>query len=265
VQNRSFLKALCGTALTSGFLFFPGAAHSIIPAQTAQTSLSGIWELSVGGANSKCRLALQMKLEPSSNLQPVRIPLACLRVLPALVDVNGWAVTTDGHLQLDDRGGRAILDFTERGSGEFSASGPQGEVYLRSAASGGLTNEETRPAPVGKANAAVNPVPKEDRVAAAADGAAGRYSILREGGKDTGCMLTLADPGHVKGAAKALLAPACRDQGMVIFDPVSWQLISGRLVLTARKGHKAHFDPQPDGTWKKDPAEGKSLTLKKQS
>jgi Protease inhibitor Inh len=86
---------------------------------------------------------------------------------------------------------------------------------------------------------------------------------LRDGGKDTGCMLTLDNRATGKGREKASLAPGCRDQGIVIFDPAGWQIVNGRLVLTARKGHKTYLDAQPDGSWKKDPKEGKSLTLKK--
>lgn len=93
--------------------------------------------------------------------------------------------------------------------------------------------------------------------------AAGRYSLLREGGKDTGCMLTLDAAAKVQGKGKASLAPGCRDQGIVIFDPAGWEIINGRLVLVARKGHKAHFDAQTDASWKKDPGEGKPLSLKK--
>jgi hypothetical protein len=93
--------------------------------------------------------------------------------------------------------------------------------------------------------------------------AAGRYSVLREGGKDTGCMLTLDAKGTTQRKGKASLAPGCRDQGIVIFDPAGWEIMNGRLVLTARKGHKAHFDARSDGSWEKDAAEGKALSLKK--
>ncbi|HEY8032500.1 MAG TPA: AprI/Inh family metalloprotease inhibitor [Methylocella sp.] len=99
--------------------------------------------------------------------------------------------------------------------------------------------------------------------AGAPDDAAGRYVILRDGGKDTGCMLTLESQGKAPGRKKASLAPGCRDQGIVIFDPAGWQIVNGRLMLIARKGHKTSLDAQADGTWKKDPKEGKSLTLKK--
>jgi Protease inhibitor Inh len=92
---------------------------------------------------------------------------------------------------------------------------------------------------------------------------AGRYAVLRDGGKDTGCMLTLDKRAPAADRERASLAPGCRDQGIVIFDPAGWQIVNGRLVLTARKGHKTYLDAQPDGTWKKDPKEGKGLTLKK--
>jgi hypothetical protein len=92
---------------------------------------------------------------------------------------------------------------------------------------------------------------------------AGHYAILREGGRDTGCMLTLNDKAKGRSGDKAILAPACRDQGIVIFDPVGWQIIDGKLVLTARKGHSTQLEYQPDGTWSKTPKQGKPLALKR--
>ncbi len=90
---------------------------------------------------------------------------------------------------------------------------------------------------------------------------AGRYAILRAEDKDTGCMLTLQNR-PAAGGLKAQLAPACRDNGIVIFDPVAWSLEHGRLTLTARKGHKTHFDRQPNGVWRRDGKEGKALGLR---
>lgn len=93
---------------------------------------------------------------------------------------------------------------------------------------------------------------------------AGRYIILREGNRDTGCMVTLDDKARGTKGRKAILAPACRDQGLVIFDPSGWAFERGRLTLYARKGHGATFDPYADGTWQKDPKEGgKPLGLRK--
>ena len=93
----------------------------------------------------------------------------------------------------------------------------------------------------------------------------GRYAVLRDGNKDTGCMVTLDEKGRgPKNSMRAFLAPACRDQGIVIFDPTGWQLERGHLKLHARKGHDASFILQTDGTWQKDPkAPGKPLGFKK--
>jgi hypothetical protein len=92
---------------------------------------------------------------------------------------------------------------------------------------------------------------------------AGRYTVLRADDKDTGCMVTLDDRARGPGGYKAQLAPACRDNGLVVFDPVGWSIERGRLVLTARKGHKARFDLQADGIWRRDAKEGKALSLKR--
>ncbi|MGA8170091.1 MAG: AprI/Inh family metalloprotease inhibitor [Methylocystis sp.] len=90
----------------------------------------------------------------------------------------------------------------------------------------------------------------------------GRYAILRALDKDTGCMLTL-EARPAEGGFKAQLAPACRDNGVVIFDPIGWTLEHGRLALTARKGHKTFFDRQSDGVWRRDSKEGKPLSLRR--
>jgi hypothetical protein len=90
---------------------------------------------------------------------------------------------------------------------------------------------------------------------------AGRYSILRAEDKDTGCMLTLDTRARGPGGFKAQLAPACRDNGMVIFDPVGWGLEHGRLALTARKGHKTYFE-WSDGFWRRNAKDGKALGLR---
>lgn len=93
---------------------------------------------------------------------------------------------------------------------------------------------------------------------------AGRYAILRGGGKDTGCLLTLDDKTRgPHGSFKATLAPGCSDQGILIFDPVGWEVAGGHLALIARKGHQTHLDKQPDGSWSKDPKEGQPLGLTK--
>jgi hypothetical protein len=120
------------------------------------------------------------------------------------------------------------------------------------------------PSHTGVAGATLLPVSKrmKDRATMAPSELSGRYAVMREK-RDTGCMLTL-DEARAKGGERAQLAPGCRDQGIVVFDPTVWQFVGGELVLTARAGHKTHLLKAGEGVWLKDPKDGgKPLGLKK--
>lgn len=238
-------------------------AHALAaPQGSGPESVVGAWEIVLEGSNRKCRLTLRSDAtDPGS--RAVGIPAMCRRALPVLATVEGWSLTGDSALELSDTTGLTVLDFGRADGGGFTADGPGGETYRLVAVPGVARRAEAvQPAP--QAEPAAAPRRSSDVAAPSrSSDVAGRYAILREGGKDTGCMLTLDDKAKGRGGDKATLAPACRDQGIVIFDPVGWQIIAGRLVLTARKGHSTHLDRQADGTWLKDPKEGKSLSLKK--
>jgi hypothetical protein len=225
---------------------------------------AGQWELSLADTNRKCRVTLRP--DPAAGAYAIAMPAGCRRALPILADVLGWTAAAD-ELKLTDLTGNVVLQFT--GSSDptnLTAKGPEGETYSLVPAAPGPRLVRTAPAVVAQATAAA----PADQTAAAAppvpnvDAIPGRYDILRAKGKDTNCQLTLDGKLKApKGSKKATLAPACRDQGIVIFDPVGWRLDKGRLTLVARKGHETHLDLQSDGTWIKDPKEGAVLILKK--
>ena len=253
-----------GLALASGLLASSSGQAATPPIHGQD--LAGVWDLSNQSSNSKCRIALRTGQSASAR-QQITIPLSCLKAFPDLAPVAAWELTGDGHLNLFNNAGQTVLEFTPTDSKAFNASGRQGGVYRLAVMQSSpqkkdpsLKGEGTSPAPVIPVTA------KKETPGAAitATDMAGRYSIFRDGGKDTGCMLTLDSQAKGPGGKKASLAPGCRDQGIVIFDPVGWQILNGRLLLTARKGHKTDLELQPDGSWKKDPKEGKSLILKKQ-
>ena len=191
--------------------------------------------------------------------------------MPILAAVGTWNNANDALVMLN-RDGEAVLNFAPVEDG-LAAKGPEGETYSLTAADPAKRRQfaqAPKPAPVAPAAPVAAPAaPAAAPAAPTADplkpaDMAGRYAVLREVGKETGCTITLDEKVKgPKGTLKALLAPACRDQGIVIFDPVGWSIASGRLALTAKKGHQAHFDKQADGTWTKDAKEGKPLILKK--
>ena len=93
--------------------------------------------------------------------------------------------------------------------------------------------------------------------APAGAGGPGRYALLREENKDSGCLVNLQQSG------RAQLGPGCMDQGLVVFDPVGWSAGRNSLILRARKGHRVTFMYRPDGTWLRDPPDKRPLALRK--
>jgi len=254
----SFIIFLAGCFLSSSI-----AGRAAAPSPSI-ADLAGIWEFSALGSNSKCRIALRSS-SATAGRQFLTIPLACLRLFPGLAPVQSWVLTDEGHILLIDSAGQTVLDFASVGPKAFSAGGATGETYNLM---GQLQHPPLSNVPAaGSQNRLGGQAPEADTSKPASSVAvmdpAGHYSVLREGDKDSGCMLTLDDQHKGSGPKKAFLAPGCRDQGIIIFDPIGWQILNGRLILTARKGHKAELNLQPDGSWKKDPRDGKALTLKK--
>ncbi len=258
-----FLRRSLGLAVLVAGLLLSGS-----PSRAAGGPAS-VWDIVLEGGERQCRLTLRGDNDGKG--ASVAMPPGCHRAIPALSRVIFWSDGGDGKLQLNDAKGEPILIFTADGK-TFTTTSPQGELYRMSpanAASGPNLAKAAAAAPAGVevAQAVKKPAATAKKPAAASqkpEEVAGRYAVLRDKTHDTGCMVTLDDKSHgPESTLKARLAPACRDQGIVIFDPVGWQMISGQLVLTARKGHKTELDTQEDGSWTNNPKTGKTLTLKR--
>jgi hypothetical protein len=262
-----------GPAVVVAFTVMLMAQASAAIDLTSVDKLAGQWDLSLNDTNRRCRLVLRAdEVGPSLALA---MPAGCRRAMPLLTEVGGWKLQPGDHVIFADAQGKEVLAFLPDGDGPLLAKGPEGETYRLSAAENSAQGQRFGDLPAAPVPGFETPTPASAPITVAAttapaassvkpDEIAGRYSVLREGGKDSGCMITLdAKARGLKGGNKALLAPACRDQGIVIFDPVGWAIEKGRLKLTARKGHHAIFEQKGDGTWEKDPKEGKALSLKK--
>jgi len=265
--------ARSGPAVVLAFSVMLVAQASAAIDLSSVDKLAGQWDLSLNDTNRRCRLVL--RADEAGPSLALAMPAGCRRAMPLLTEVGGWKLEPGDHVTFADPRGKEVLAFLPDGDGPLLAKGPEGETYRLSAADGSAQGQrfgdlpavpvpgfEMPAAPTGQMTVAATTAPAAS--GAKADEIAGRYSVLREGGKDTGCMITLdAKARGVKGGNKALLAPACRDQGIVIFDPVGWAMEKGKLKLTARKGHHALFEQKGDGIWEKEPKEGKALSLKK--
>ena len=261
-----------GPAVVLAFTVMLMADASAAIDLTSVDKLTGQWDLSLNDTNRRCRLVLRAdEVGPGLALG---MPAGCRRAMPLLSEIGTWKLQPGDRVTFADAQGKEVLAFMPDGDGPLLAKGPEGEIYRLSAADTSAQGQRFGDLPAVPVPGFETPPPAPAPLTVAAtaapassarpDEVAGRYSVLREGGKDTGCMITLdAKARGPKGGNKALLAPACRDQGIVIFDPVGWAMDKGKLKLTARKGHHALFEQKGDGTWEKDPKEGKALSLKK--
>ena len=254
----------------------PAAAqptHAEGPSPELAAGLAGTWELAVDDRSEACRLVLRAQKSDKGDYF-LGMPPACRHAMPSLAKVGRWGLPDATHLTLDEPGGAAVLSLALAGSTFTGTQGARVFTLTRIAAASAAGDPATLDGPVGQPM--VVPVAHKRAPAAGPEAAparvvpdrpadlAGRYAVMREK-HDTGCMLTLDDQTRGKaGGDRAQLAPGCRDQGIVIFDPVGWRLVRGGLVLTARAGHSTRLDKVDDGRWAKDAKDGgKPLGLKK--
>lgn len=211
----------------------------------SEQGAAGLWRLSQG-AGREC--TIQLRAETRGQTRTVGMPPGCRHAMPGLAKVAGWKLPAPDRLELTDQGGASVLAFAPD-NGELAAKGAKGEYYALVAANEPRKAQQQRD--MQPANVSRGPSVPAGEIP-------GRYSVLREGNKDTGCMLTLHPGG------RAQLAPACRDNGIAVFDPLGWSYAGGRLILRARKGHHANFEYTSDQSWQKDSKEGgKKLGFRK--
>ena len=224
--------------------------------------VAGVWDLSLPTSHASCRVILQAQRSDRGDYF-LGMPAPCRHAMPGVERVGRWTMPDPMHLSLEDPSGTAVLTFVALDNG-FSAAAPEGTYALAQIGAAPPAARLREPEPAAAIVPVVGKRPATSEARERLSDLAGRYAVMREK-HDTGCMVTLDDKTRGKGGGdRAQLAPGCRDQGIVIFDPSSWQIVKGELVLTARAGHKARLQKDDTGVWQKDPKDGgKPLGLKK--
>ena len=258
-------------AAAAVLMAFTGVASAQVPqTQNPAAGFAGTWELAVDNRSEACRLMLSPERSDKGDYF-LGMPAACRHAMPGLAKIGRWGLPDATHLTLDEPSGAPVLILAAAGAAFTVTDGGRAYILRRI----GPAPASADIAPLDGPTAAIVPIARQRMSTAPAPEAApttrdtaadlaGRYAVMREK-HDTGCMLTLDDKTRGKvGGDRAQLAPGCRDQGIVIFDPVGWRLVKGTLVLTARAGHSTKLDKVDDGKWAKDAKDGgKPLGLKK--
>ncbi|CAD5250918.1 Protease inhibitor Inh [Bosea sp. 62] len=220
----------------------------------------GAWDLEKLGSARECTVTFGA--ETAGQGRQVRFPATCRRALPILTGVVAWDVA-DGAPRLLDGHGKPVIVFSGKADPGRRGKGSDGAEYGLDPA--GYVRAQQRPAP-GRAElaatAAARPTAVDPASAPAAGSVPGRYTVMRQAGRDV-CKLVLStNPSANAGASVASFDGLCPDTGLTIFSPVAWRYEAGRLELIARKGHKVELVFE-GGQWRKDPAVGAPLLLKK--
>lgn len=242
-----------------------GAARSqearlLAPTSPVAAGLSGAWEVAADAAHI-CRIQFNRR-EIAPGRMLLGAPAICRRAIPVMAGAAQWGVGEDARIRLFRGDGGLLLTFRREGEAVFRA---EGQASLTLTPLGGRPDETPRRDTVASAmQTLTGEIPERDAARAAL---AGVYALARSRDGE-GCAIELQrlpGPRPKKGGAvwTAALASSCRDEGLRIFDPAGWQYDNGRLFLVARKGHSIGFSADGPGGWRKDPAEGRPLWMRK--
>jgi hypothetical protein len=251
--------ALAGFALA---LAFPAAAQTpprlLDPTTETVARVSGPWEANAAGGARKCRLQLSPRAAADRQMI-LGLTAACRAAIPALAAAFRWGLGEDGRIHLFRQDGAALIAFRRDGESFAGADG------LTLAPVGGRVSEAPRAASVAATlNALSGETPAADAKRAAL---AGAYGIGRnEAAAD--CVVELKrlpGPRGQRGGMvwAASLQEPCADPGLVTFAPAGWRFDDDRIFLVAKRGHAIGFSAGRDGLWRKDPADGRPLWLKR--
>lgn len=220
----------------------------------------GAWELELAGAPRSCTVTFGTEL--TGNLRQLRFPATCRRALPILDTAAAWTLTAGGQPQLLDASGKAVLSF-QSGSPESGAEGKgsDGQSYRLSAKDRPRPAARSSQSAVAAPEAAQRPTVVDPAKAPAPDTLPGRYTLMRQQNREA-CRLLLSTPPAAGQQGVAAFEGPCHDTGLTIFDPAGWRYAGGRLSLIARRGHSTDLVFE-NGQWRKDPAVGAPLLMRK--
>ncbi len=240
-------------------------------ARAAGAGGASLWSLAVEKTGRTCNLKL--RFDSAGAAGEVAMPAGCRRAVPAIRQALAWSINDAGQISFNTEAGQSLLTFARQADGSWRATAadgsvlaltPTGQVEPAGSVDGNavaLAQPEPTPADGSIVQlAASTGTAKSMLSSVSAQALAGRYAVMR-GDRDTGCMVTL-DTERGRDGPRARLAPACRDQGIIVFDPVNWHTKGAQIVLTARKGHSILLDKDENGVWVKMPKDAKALGLK---
>jgi hypothetical protein len=215
-------SALSIAGLILALLGGPAAAQA---QQDAIKNILGAWEISNSDRDRICPLVL--KPDPVPGGLKLELDKACATAFPIMREVVAWTLSNDLLLLVDARN-RTLLQFSEVENGMYEGERPgEGLYFMQSAAAAG-------------------PPPRT------ADQMTGEWAIVR-GENKTICALTLTGTAIVGQDSYALRVKQPCDAVVTRFNPGSWRMDLGELVLFGRGESTWRFEEDDATTWRRVP------------
>jgi hypothetical protein len=233
---RSLAVAALAGSLSGPALAQDAESQSEAPKSPAEIAagLVGIWEFSNADHDKICRFNLRG--ETATGGYKLDIDKNCPALFPSTKDIVGWGVDSYGSMRLLDIKGNPLIELTEAESGIYDGFEPgQGRYVLQSAPA----------APVRSV---------EDML--------GDWAVARGSGKPI-CLLTFANSAGTADALALKVKPGC-DALVTRFNPTSWRMDQGDVVLLSAAGKSWRFEENDANTWQRVPEGADPVLLLRQ-
>jgi hypothetical protein len=201
----------------------------------AVTQMLGVREISNADRDKICLVTFRP--EPAPGGLKLEFDKACTGIFPLTKGVTAWTIDASDTLRLVDAKGKPVLELSEVESGMFEGErAGEGLYFLQHLA-------------------ATGPVIRT------ADQMFGDWGVLRDSDKPI-CTITLSKATAKEGFTLQL-KPGC-DAFVSTFNPSSWRLDSGELLLSSARGITWRFEEADAVTWHRVPESADSVLLVRQ-
>ncbi len=220
--------------LVSALLAFPGRGLAQTPQSDAVKAMLGAWELSNADRDKICMITFRPESAPGG--RKLDFDKACAEVFALTKGVTAWTLGANDTLRFVDAKGKAVLEVSEVESGMFEGErAGEGLYFLQNLAA---------------ASAAARP----------AEQMSGDWAVMREADKPI-CIITFSKTAAGDGTLK--LKPGC-DATVAAFNPSSWHMERGELVMSAARGGVWRFEESDAVTWHRITDDADSVMLVRQ-
>jgi hypothetical protein len=201
------------------------------PPVDAPKWMSGTWEISNADRDKTCAVTFRSeaaaKTGATSSGSRLDLDKNCAAALPFIKDAVAWTIGAKDVLRFIDTKGATLLEFSEVESGMYEGERRgEGIFFMQSAT-------------------ANKPARTNDQVF-------GDWNVTR-GGTRAICTMTLSDTAATEETFTVAIKPGC-DALVARFNPNTWRLDKGELVLSSAKGDTWRFEEgDAPSTWRRVP------------